>query len=86
MDTFIPNDHDLLVAINTKLDLWIPEIKMDIGDLKAELGDLRTRLTVVERTQDRQAGFFAGGKALWAFLTALPSGALGLLLGKYVGL
>jgi len=73
------SDHDLLVAINTKLDLWIPEMKGDIRDLQE-------RVTVLERSADRQSGFISGGKALWGFITALPAGVAGVLIGRHTGL
>lgn len=69
------NDHDLLVSINTKMDIWIPEVI-----------DLKGRVTALERILDRQAGFLSGGKALAGFITAMPAGAIGVLLGKYAGL
>ncbi len=65
-----PQDHDLLIRIETKMDLFA-----------ADMAAMKERLTDVERAIDRQAGFMSGGKAAWAVLGALPPGVLAVLLG-----
>ena len=65
-----PPDHDLLIRIETKLDVFT-----------ADMAAVKGRLTEVERALDRQAGFISGGKALWAIIGALPPGVAALILG-----
>ena len=65
-----PPDHDLLIRIETKLDVF-SEI----------LHSVERRLTDVERDMNRQEGFISGGKALWALLGSLPPGIAALFLG-----
>ena len=64
----VQTDHDLLIRIETKLDMHLSDIL-----------SIKDRLTLVERTLDRQAGFLAGGKAIWVLIGAVP-GIVGFTL------
>ena len=63
-------DHDLLIIIAERTR---------VGGQRLE--DLDRRLTKVERYIDRQSGFLAGGRWVWALLAALPPGAVVLIFG-----
>lgn len=65
-------DHDLLITINAKLDVFSSMQQ----SITAEHSTLAARVTAIERVQDKQAGFLAGGRAVWALLGAIPAGAV----------
>lgn len=83
-------DHDMLIRIDTKLDVFKQGLdsltaqqatdtsKLE-GQQAATAARLDARVTVIERALDRQAGFISGGKALWAILGALPPGIAALI-------
>ena len=64
-------DHDLLIEIRTKLDMFI-----------SNAAGLSARVTELERAADKQSGFWQGGRALWAFLTTIPIGLAAYFLGS----
>lgn len=70
------SDHDLLIALNTKMDIILTLHT-------AQIADLQTRVTVLERREDTQSGAWAGAKWLWGVLAALPVGGLGYLFGHH---
>ena len=68
-------ERDLLLALHTRFTYFEKQVTIDVSEIKA-------RVTALERAADRQSGFFAGGKALWAFLASLPVGAVAFFMGK----
>lgn len=50
-------DHDLLIRIDTKLDVYMSDVV-----------NLKDRVTVLERSADRLAGFILGSKIVWGAL------------------
>lgn len=65
-----PSDHDILLIIAERTRVTSEHVK-----------DLESRVGMLERDRDRQAGFFAGGKALWGLILSLPAGVVAYLLG-----
>ena len=64
------NDHDLLIVIAERTRSW-----------GARFERLENRVTDLERSGDKQSGFFTGAKFLWGMLTALPVGVIAYVLG-----
>lgn len=63
-------DHDLLIRIETKLDIMM-----------TDYGQLKDRVTALERSSDKQSGFISGGKFLWSLMTSIPVGVVAFILG-----
>ncbi len=74
-------DHDMLIRIDTKLDVFKNGLDSLTNQQAADSAKLDSRITDIERTLDRQAGFISGGKALWAILGAVPPGVAALVFG-----
>ena len=68
------NDHDLLIRIDTKLDIFVRQTAADITDIKE-------RVTELEREADQRRGFFRGANWLWSFIGALPPTLILLVYG-----
>ena len=64
------SDHDLLIVIAERTRTW--------GE---RFDKLENRVTELERSDDKQSGFFTGAKFLWGILTALPVGVVAYVLG-----
>lgn len=64
------SDHDLLVIISERTRVF--------GE---DMTSIKDRVTALERRADTQSGFFSGAKALWGLILAVPTGALGTILG-----
>ena len=64
------DDHDLLIRIETKLDIFVHDVST-----------LKDRVTSLERDRDRQSGFFSGGKMVWGVLTAVPTSVIAFIIG-----
>lgn len=73
-------DHDTLIRIETKLDVFRETQLANHAENTKEIADIKARTTAIERIQDRQAGFLAGGKALWVIIGAIP-GIAGVVYG-----
>lgn len=63
-------DHDLLVEINTKLNMLLPDFV-----------NIKDRVTALERIADKQSGFFSGAKMVWTLLGAIPPSIILLFFG-----
>ena len=63
-------DHDLLIVIAERTRRWDERFQ-----------SIEDRVTEVERTLDRQSGFFSGAKFIWGVIGALPPSLI-LLLSK----
>lgn len=69
-------DHDLLIVINTKLDVFAAAQAALAAQVAKDYAELSARMTILERKADRQDGFLAGGKLVWAIIGALPPSAI----------
>lgn len=66
-------ERDILIRIDTKMEV-----------METDVRDLKERVTKLERSQDREDGFWTGAKAIWGLILALPSGAAGTALGAWL--
>lgn len=74
-------DHDILIEIRTKLDIFSKQQIEFQHSMVNELTDIKSRVTAIERVQDKQTGFLNGGKTIWLFISQLPAGVIALLWG-----
>lgn len=74
-------DHDMLIIINTKLDVFTGTLATVQAQQASDRAAWETRLTALERSADRQAGLLSGGKFLWAIIGALPPSVVAILFG-----
>lgn len=47
-----------------------------------DVASLETRVTELERSEDRRTGMFSGAKLLWGFIGAVPASAVAFFLGE----
>lgn len=74
-------DHDLLIRIDTKLDMYarqLSEIKVDVDKRFTELW---VAVDILKSDVQNAKGFIAGSKFIWALLGAIPP-SLFMLLDK----
>lgn len=64
------SDHDLLIVIAERTRMW--------GE---RFDKLENRVTELERSGDKQLGFFTGAKFLWGIIASLPVGVIAYILG-----
>lgn len=64
-------DHDLLIVIAERTRKWDERFQ-----------SIEDRVTDVERTLDRQSGFFSGAKFIWGIIGALPPSIVLLFTNK----
>lgn len=58
-------DHDLLIRIETKLDIAL-----------ADVDQLKERVTLLERASDRLSGLVVSMKVVWIVLTLIAGGVV----------
>lgn len=72
-------DHDLLILLNERVKQQTDTVNKLKDALDLEISDLKLRVTALERTIDRQSGFFSGAKFVWGIIGALPPSLILLL-------
>lgn len=79
MDEISYTDHDLLILLNERVRQQTETVTRLKDALDLEISDLKLRVTALERTIDRQSGFFSGAKFVWGIIGALPPSLILLL-------
>lgn len=81
-------DHDLLIRIDTKLDIFIQrqdelkkELTSSIVDVKEDLNKVKADVALLQKDIQSAKGFISGSKFVWAALGSLPPSIILLLLG-----
>jgi len=74
-------DHDLLIRIDTKLDLYRDQTREFETRVDREIRELRKDFDELRSSQTKSSGFFDGAKWLIAVIMALPAGVLAYMFG-----
>lgn len=74
-------DHDLLIRIDTKLDIYRQQIDKYQSTTDVQFTEVWKAIDEVRKDINSAKGFIAGSKFIWAFLGALPSSIVALFIG-----
>jgi len=81
-------DHDLLIRLDTKLDIYAKQVdsyqqstEQKFIDLWKAVDDMRKEVQTTKEEIQKAKGFIAGSKFIWAILGALPPSLIALFIG-----
>lgn len=74
-------DHDLLIRIDTKLDIYTTAQTTFRQTVETQLKEVWGAIDGLRAERNQAKGFIAGGKALWMLLAGIPPTVLAVIFG-----